>query len=128
MNSKSNLPRTNLEVASRSLTVNGPCCLKCGEFWYDSVIHVTIACFRRGEVGAVTVPRGPSGSAPGTHHGRLQGKTQRFVLVDTVMRTVKVCLHCPTPETGTDTEIDTDTDKLTQNPIGICVGVCLCAL
>ena len=26
----------------------------------------------------------------------------------------------------TETETDTDTNNLTQNPIGICVGVCLC--
>ena len=27
-----------------------------------------------------------------------------------------------------DTETDTDTDKLAQNPTGTCVGVCQCAV
>ena len=38
---------------------------------------------------------------------------------------VMACLHYPTPG---QTETDTDTDKLTQDPMWICVGVCLCSM
>ena len=31
-------------------------------------------------------------------------------------------------ETDIETETDTDTDKCAQNPMGICVGICLCTV
>ena len=33
----------------------------------------------------------------------------------------------PDAETNTEPEPDTDTNTFTQNPMGICVGFCLCA-
>ena len=35
------------------------------------------------------------------------------------------CVHTADTETDTVTESDTDTDKLVQNPMLICVDVCL---
>ena len=62
-----------------SLSVNRPLMVKAVSL--VQLCHsVTIACFRPWEVGAVTVPRGPSGSTAGAHHGRLQGKTHHSVL------------------------------------------------
>ena len=34
----------------------------------------------------------------------------------------------PDTETDPEIQIDTDTEKLTQNLIGICIGVCLCSM
>ena len=62
----------------------------------------------------------------------IQGLICDYPSVSADSKQVQVCLnvHLTIPDTETDTGTDTDTNtnELAQNPMWICVGVCVCAL